>query len=124
MEQDKYYYVHFRKSDTFSFLDKEKGHVDIYDENGIYIAPLITGVVVDIYDFKETLNFTLKNGIVVKYKVEKPKRKFSLLGNYTCVGVVKALLNISNPFILTPNQLYKYLIKNKGELLWQQQQYQ
>jgi len=77
MEQDKYYYVHFRKSDTFSFLDKEKGHVDIYDENGIYIAPLINGIVVDIYDFKEALNFTLKNGIVVKYKVEKPKRNGS-----------------------------------------------
>ena len=45
--------------------------------------------------------------IIVGYKPEKLKKSLFVLN--TCVGHTKQILNISNPFILTPYQLYKYM---------------
>ena len=44
-----------------------------------------------------------------------PKNKMARLCVFSCVEVVKGCLGVDNPFILTPYQLYKYLIKaNRG----------
>lgn len=40
--------------------------------------------------------------------------KLSLCNQATCVGLVKCLVGMYNPFIFTPYQLYKYLGENHG----------
>lgn len=47
--------------------------------------------------------------IVIKSALENGRRTLFMLN--TCVGYTKALMGISNPFILTPYQLYKHLRK-------------
>lgn len=41
--------------------------------------------------------------------------KIQAKGFIDCVGVVKHYLGISNPFIITPYQLYKFLENNHGK---------
>ena len=47
------------------------------------------------------------NYIVCSFVPKKCKRSLFMLN--TCVGHTKQILGITNPFILTPYQLYKYL---------------
>lgn len=60
----------------------------------------------------------IKNKGYVAFKV-KPNRdtnnKLHIFRPFTCVETVKHFLGISNPWIFTPYQLYKYL-KKKGKI--------
>lgn len=50
----------------------------------------------------------------IKYKVKKDVYKINNERG-TCVSLVKNQIGLNKPFIITPYQLYKYLIaKNKG----------
>lgn len=60
-----------------------------------------------------------KKGIIgdkyylLKFKPRKCKRHLFMLN--TCVGHIKQILGINNPFILTPYQLLKYMRKHNGQ---------
>ena len=49
----------------------------------------------------------VENDIIVKAVIRESRRSLFMLN--TCVGHTKKVLGISNPFILTPYQLYRYL---------------
>ncbi|MBI1326006.1 MAG: hypothetical protein GC136_00010 [Alphaproteobacteria bacterium] len=44
-----------------------------------------------------------------------PAGKDFIFGFYSCVAVIKRLLGVHKPFVLTPYQLYKYLINQTKE---------
>ena len=44
---------------------------------------------------------------------------FRLRGIMTCVSVVKAVLRINKPFILTPKGLFNYLKKHGGKVIYE-----
>jgi len=50
------------------------------------------------------------SGRIVKTERKKVKKGLFMLN--TCVSHTKQILGINNPFIITPNQLYKYLRSN------------
>ena len=53
-----------------------------------------------------------KNNIKMVYIAERfENKKISTSGVFTCVEVVKRVLGISKPFIITPFRLYNFLIK-------------
>lgn len=47
--------------------------------------------------------------------IAKQERKISITFLVTCVSLAKVLLGIRQPFIITPKQLRKYLIKKEAE---------
>lgn len=63
-------------------------------------------------DFDLPKWFSQRGDFVVPTIIEKQK-KIAPLSIFTCVEGVKRVLGIHNLWILTPYQLYKYLIKNK-----------
>jgi hypothetical protein len=46
------------------------------------------------------------------------KPRYTPRGVQTCVSVVKSVIGLGAPRILTPQQLYQYLIDNGGVVLW------
>ena len=68
----------------------------------ISFIPLSVGVVCKIFE---------DDGVIVLKAVKKyPKLKIGV-GVFTCVEMVKRILGISNIFVFTPFQLYKFLKK-------------
>ncbi len=65
---------------------------------------LIDGM--EIYTI-DKISDILQNKIVIKVKPKKSKRHILMINS--CVGSVKQYLGVSNPFILTPYQLYRSL---------------
>lgn len=51
--------------------------------------------------------------IKIKCKPD-PLKKFSIFHHFNCVATVKKVLGINKPFMVTPKQLYRYLL-TKGE---------
>lgn len=116
-------YIIFFKQSGFKIFKSfgEFGHVFIIckDNNNIWVGidPSVDGLVISsisddqVTFFKESfihVELTNYNGY---------KHQLGLTMLKTCVGLVKATLGISNPFIWTPKQLYKYLRKiNNGDV--------
>ena len=82
--------------------------------NWVLIDPII-GFTDMIFVKKENLfNFIDKKGYtLVRAKLTIQNKRPFHLRPMTCVEIVKSLLCISNPFIFTPYQLYKYLKKKE-----------
>jgi hypothetical protein len=68
-----------------------------------------------VSDYPTILDYVLEGETVLKYNVT-PSRYAHSLNIVTCVGVVKYLLGIRAARVLTPYQLYKYLLP-RGELV-------
>lgn len=55
-------------------------------------------------------------------KVPMPKEyeeRFRFRGLITCVSIIKAILCINSPFIVSPRGLFHYLIKNGGTVIFE-----
>ena len=63
-----------------------------------------------VFEYLKEKKFTLVK-TTIDYKTKRPFH----LRPLTCVEIVKGFLCINNPFIFTPYQLYKYLIKKEWE---------
>ena len=62
----------------------------------------------------------LSNGATaaIRFKVSKKfTREFVPRGLLTCVSLIKAILGISAWYVITPDDLYRWLLKNNGERL-------
>lgn len=56
---------------------------------------------------------------IVKYPMPKDfGTRFRWRGIMTCVSIVKAILRIENPFIVSPKGLFQYLVKNGGTIIF------
>ena len=82
-------------------------------DNGRYIIMNKTTKGIEVYTVDDVSDI-LKDKYVMKVQESKTGGGLSMLN--TCVGLTKRYLGINKPFILTPNQLYKYLeAKNYGK---------
>lgn len=124
------YYVLFMNSSERNwwnvFTTDGYEHVDAllwHEDKGVWqiFRPDRNGTCIDIiYKSKEQLLDEIQkdgNIKVIRFdKIMKYYNRRSFFVNGTCVGAVKDFLNIKKPFIFTPYQLYKYLIRNGGTL--------
>lgn len=120
----KEYYLIFQNSKSKKwwnlFTTDNFEHCDVlqYDTN-TYMLTCISGYYNAfniengyITDIDKHLHKLKSYGILI-LKVKKiEKQKLFMIG--TCVGICKKVLGITNPFIITPYQLYKY-----GRNKWQ-----
>ena len=74
--------------------------------NGKWIVHSKTTKGLEMYTTDDVTQ-VVENDIIVKAVIRESRRSLFMLN--TCVGHTKKVLGISNPFILTPYQLYRYL---------------
>ena len=112
----RYQYIFFKHSELKVFKAlKEFGHVFIVKINHnavIKIDPLATGLDIEVINNK-ILRLYKKQYKYVLIHINDNSLQLGLPMLKTCVGVAKSLLGINNPFILTPKQLYNYLLKER-----------
>lgn len=129
---NKVFYVFFKKSASTSWyfkyiLDPDISHCLTLEEH-VVNGYTFYQKVESLYNYAETevLFEPLKDIISrleFKYKVIKvnisinPYKISSKLVHMNCVGLTKRLLGVDKTFILTPKQLYTYLI-GKGNLIY------
>ena len=66
------------------------------------------------HGFADLIDFCLSEGdLVIPANGVQNQDYIARLSPMTCVEVVKHLLGIDNIFILTPYQLYRYIVKNR-----------
>lgn len=80
-------------------------------DGGVFVIdPLSTGIsLADVkkpYAEIKARQYTHVDAKVVRNKMLLPY-------SFTCVDVVKRILGLNKPFILTPHQLYKYLMRQQ-----------
>lgn len=103
-------YVVFEGSNSHwvsKFLDKDINHCYILVVSGENIITINTTVKGPEVFINNNISDILKDSYAIK--AEPCAKRHSLLMLNTCVGMVKQHLGISNPFIVTPLQLFKYL---------------
>lgn len=69
--------------------------------------PVVKVIQAAAYDLKTFYEYQEGYSVIEVSGQEKPLRPFPILAS--CVGITKALLCISAPWVFTPWQLYKYL---------------
>jgi len=102
-DDDDRWYSRFLKSGY-----KHCSIIKISNDQYITLSKETTAVVLtcDISYDQSSLHLYTK---LIKVSNQGQKRGLFMLN--TCVGLVKQYLSISNPFIFTPYQIYKFLIK-------------
>ena len=85
------------------------------------VDPLSSYMDVTIHNLPQEFNLPLwlrdRGHCVVKADITRlPKQAPWMF--FTCVEAVKRILGIHKQFIITPWQLYRHLIKDKGDLQW------
>ena len=105
-------YIVFRRGERRwwnRFLDKEINHCEaLIPWNGQWIVYGKAYEAVDLFLINDCSDI-LRTSTLVKAVPIKRTRWILMLN--TCVGQIKQLLGIRNPFILTPKQLHKYLTR-------------
>lgn len=83
--------------------------IKAYRQHFIIYARNTIGV--ELYTLSK-INEIIEEGYLMRVESEGSKKGLFMLN--TCVGHTKQILGISNPFIITPYQLYKHLEKRNG----------
>ena len=85
-------------------------------KNWISVDPLLSQLLINVeentHDKKELIEWFKESGYRVVTSDIPETICVSFLGIYSCVGVIKKILGVRNPFILTPHQLFKHISQN------------
>jgi hypothetical protein len=124
------YYVIFRKSGLkdwrLTWLQPNFQHVFIarksdYGYFWIITNPKGGNVITEIESLKDengedvTIRDMFPDDIILEYQSKVHERMQIAIVVMSCVEIVKMMLGIRKWWIVTPYQLYKYIIKAKGE---------
>ncbi len=114
------FYVGFSDETTIPILKLLKHgfrHCFVFfgDENNTFVIdPISNRIDISFIPVGITciINLFNQRNIKIVYIANKfQNKRISSTGVFTCVEVVKRILGISNPFIITPFRLYNFLIK-------------
>ena len=97
----------YNGNNYYTFLDPSMGWLSI--------RPLLGFKDEDITEFGEVFGYDVKHIVPI---TAFPDRDLTFRGLYSCVGVVKQMLGITNYTVVTPRGLYRLLTKINKELLW------
>ncbi len=114
--------VFFRKNEHFPILQKllgDFGHVFvvIHDNYGIHVAAEFSYFFLNVHSVLPLEIDRFKSEyIYVELEIDRGTNFMACMPGFrSCVNSVKAVLGIRKPFIITPRQLYSYLVKIKSQ---------
>lgn len=86
----------------------------------ISIDPLLSGLKIIVHDARTSFDMASHlrregHDVLTLETINNHNDRRLRLGVFTCVEVIKRILNISKFFIVTPDQLFRYLSQNHQE---------